>query len=84
MEVYRSGNKSTNIVNINTGQSLIMSFMLQLNEKSHIPSFLKNRKYNARLSGCHLVTAPSSPQLKVTVGPYTHPLFYMTHHLCII
>lgn len=30
------------------------------------------------------LTAPSNLQLKVTVHSHTCPLFYMTHHLCII
>ena len=31
-----------------------------------------------------LLSAPSNPQLKVTVHAHTCPLFYMTDHLCII
>jgi len=31
-----------------------------------------------------LLSAPSNPQLKVTVHAHTCPLFYMTNHLCII
>lgn len=64
LKVYRSGSKSTNILNFNTRQSLTIYFMLQFNEKCQILSLLKIRKYNARHTGHHTLICPIQPTVK--------------------
>ena len=84
VKVCRSGSKSTSILNSTLDEVWLSTSCSSSTKGTRSIHRLRTENTMQGSLAITLLTAPSNLQLKVTVHPHTCPLFYMTHHLCII